>query len=369
MITITRNEPAEEPPLRRRNLAPLTMEEIETGGLKEGQELDFKREVKLDKVESKRRLIDDVVAFLNRGAARIIVGVQEKDSGFGAFSPMKGSADQDVLRFQSTILEWIVPTPLDVLVVAIPVNDGYILDIQIPHHPSGPFMNRMSGGYLIRVGAGNRPIDPGVLRSRFVDELTWMRTLDELTAEEDARIAGNDGFVHARALRIAILPREHFDHQHEPFAEDDYVRYAAPAFSEYVRPRFAICEDGHEALSPSMDGKIIERLFIRDDWFIHAYAAKALNQKAGEGNLMRREFEKEVKAYLEELADFLTKEKIEGPFAISFALQSLSATEHFGAWFRTTSIVRTRRPRIVDSVDDPAVIGDFLKRVRQASVG
>lgn len=75
-----------------------------------------------------------------------------------------------------------------------------------------------------------------------------------------------------------------------------------------------------------------------------------------------------VKRYLKGLSEFLMEQEIEGPFAVTLALQSLEETENFGAWFRDTNTVRTLRPQIVSFIDDETMIVDFLRRVRQASV-
>jgi hypothetical protein len=75
-----------------------------------------------------------------------------------------------------------------------------------------------------------------------------------------------------------------------------------------------------------------------------------------------------VKRYLGELVAFFVKQEVEGPFAITLAFQSLGESEHFGAWFPRTSVVRTLRPRIVGSIDEPTFIDDFLRKVRQSSI-
>ena len=75
-ITVTSVGSTATPERRRRTIVPLSVEEVERGNLQEGQDLDFKREVNLDKLEGRSRLLDDVVAFLNRGAGRIIVGAR-----------------------------------------------------------------------------------------------------------------------------------------------------------------------------------------------------------------------------------------------------------------------------------------------------
>lgn len=367
MITITTAGGDEAPRAKRNAIPELTVAEIADGTLQEGQSLDFKRAIDLDKPETKPRFLDDVVAFLNRGPGRIIIGVEEKAGKFAGFRVVPGDPDKMVLRLQSMIQDGVSPTPLDVEVVALSVDGGFIVDVRLPRHPGGPFMNRATGSYLIRSGARNLPIDPGMLRSRFVDELVWMRTLDEMTAAEDARLADGKTVALGRSLRIGILPQEHFDHRLEPFSQDDHVRSSAPTFHEHSRGWFKVCEDGHQVMIHDLRSQGIERLFIRDDWFIHAHVAYALQEKSGEGRLAIYEFDRDVARYLKELSEFLEGRGIMGPFAITLALQSLGEAEHFHAWFPDTSAVRTLRPRLVPSVDDQSLITEFLRRVRQAS--
>lgn len=61
MIKVTvMNEPG-LPSRSPETIAPVTVAEIAKGDLQEGQDLDFKREVHVDKPEAKARLLDDVV--------------------------------------------------------------------------------------------------------------------------------------------------------------------------------------------------------------------------------------------------------------------------------------------------------------------
>lgn len=367
MVRISVTEPA-KPERRRRVLDPLTVAQVAEGGLQEGQDLDFKRLVDLDKPEAKTRLLDDVVAFLNRGPARIIVGVEEKGGRFESFRPISGDPDKTALRLQTVIQDGITPVPLDVQVVPISLETGFILDIQIPRHAGAPFMNRLSGGYLIRAGARNLPIDPGMLRSRFVEERAWMRRLEELTASEDAKLAASGRVVPRQALRIGILPQEHFDHQRRAFEQGDHVRYPGPVFHEHSDPWFKASEDGHELYSRDLRSQGIERLFIRDDWFVHAHAAFAIQQLSGEGRLGLHEFNEATRRYLTALGTFFSEQGIEGPFAMTLSLQGLAESEHFGPWFPNVLTVRTLRPHVVQDVDDGEMVADFLRRVRQATL-
>lgn len=366
MVRITVTGPDNRPLRRRVAIEPLSIADI--GSLQEGQDLDFKREIDLDRADLKARLLDDVVAFLNRGPSRIIVGVVEKQGRFDSWRPISGDADKLALRMQTLIQDGISPVPVDVQVVPIHLDTGFIIDIQIPRHRGGPFMNRLNGGYLIRSGSRNLPIEPGMLRSSFIDELAWMARLDELTAAEDERIVDSAKMVMNQALRIGILPREHFDHRREPFTQQDHVRSAGPNFGEGRLQWFKPCEDGHEAVSIDMSQRGIERLFVRDDWFVHAHIAFAVTVTGGEGRLTLGEFDRDFERYLAELAEFFAEQDIRGPFAVTLALRSLNETEPMRVFFPRGAFVRTLRPRIVDAVDDPELLKDFKRRVRQASV-
>lgn len=368
MIKITVTGTPTAPKRRRAHIEALSITDIAQGDLQEGQNLDFKRQVNPEKPEGKTRLLDDVVAFLNRGPARIIVGVEEKGGRFESFRAMQGDADQTAVRLQTIIQHGITPVPVDVQVVPLHLPEGFVLDIQIPQHVSGPFMNRLTGGYLVRSGARNLPIEPGMLRSRFVDEASWVARLNQFTADEDARICAGDRLVKRQAFRVAILPREHFDHQRDAFAQDDHVRYPGPVFHEHSDPWFKAAEDGHEIYAKDMRSQGIERLFVRDDWFVHAYAGFAIQQLSGEGRLGLYEFNEAVQRYLTAIAEFFAGQRVEGPFVVTLSLHGLAGDEHFGRWFKDISTVRTLRPRLVEALDDPALLEDFLRRVKQATV-
>jgi hypothetical protein len=88
----------------------------------------------------------------------------------------------------------------------------------------------------------------------------------------------------------------------------------------------------------------------------------------GEGRLQLYEFNEALEAYLRAMSEFFAEQKLEGPFAVTLGLQSLHETEPMRIFFPRTASVRTLRPRIVDSVDDPELIFDFKRRVKQATV-
>jgi hypothetical protein len=368
MIKVTVMDEPGVPARLPETIGPITVAEIAGGDLQEGQDLDFKREVHVDKPEAKARLLDDVVAFLNRGPARLVIGVEEKGGRFDSFRPQQGDADKAALRLQTIIQDGVSPIPVDVQVVTLHLEGGFILDIQIPRHTGGPFMNRLTGSYLIRSGARNLPIEPAMLRSRFVDEASLLTRLADLAAAEDTALAASGKVETRQALRIAILPAEHFDHRRAAFAQDGPVRHPGPVFHEHSDPWFKVAEDGHEVFARDLRSRGIERLFVRDDWFVHAHAAFAIQQLSGEGRLGLGEFEEGTRHYLDALADFFKQQGLMGPFAITLSLQGLAGDDHFHAWFRQLSSIRMLRPRLVGAINDPEFLADFLRRVRRASL-
>ncbi|HEY1607556.1 MAG TPA: ATP-binding protein [Allosphingosinicella sp.] len=366
MVTITVQK--DKRPRRRRTMVSITPQDIEKGGLQEGETLDFKRIVVLEKDEQKAKFIDSIVAFLNRGEARIIVGVEESGGRFLEFRPLRGDADQLALQMQSLIQDSVRPTPFDVAVVPLHVADGFLLDIQIPRHVNGPFMNSLNGAYLLRTGVRNRPIDPGTLRSRFVDEAIWVRECQALTEKEDEKLDQQGRLVAARSIRVGILPQEYFDHRRSPFSQEDHVRSPAPSFGDRGgQSFFKACEDGHEAFSKNFGGDGHFRLFVRDDWFIHARISWALQERDG-GQLALFEFQTDAEAFLKQMSEFLASEEIEGPFAVSLALLDLHADDRFKVWFPNNPTVRLLRPMIVPQVDDPDLVEAFLRKVRHATI-
>jgi hypothetical protein len=101
------------------------------GGLQEGQDLDFKREVNIDKPEAKSRLLDDVVAFLNRGAARIIVGVEERAAASTASG--RSRAIRTRPRCGCRLSFRMASRPFPSMCRSCPCTSRlFILDIQIP---------------------------------------------------------------------------------------------------------------------------------------------------------------------------------------------------------------------------------------------
>jgi hypothetical protein len=345
-----------------------TIESIARGDFVENEGLDFKRQLNLDEEMGRHRLIDDVVAFLNRGAGTILVGIEENQGRFSGFRAIVGDRDALGRRVVSTLQDGILPAPLDVRVHFLDVDEGFILDIDIPGHRNGPFQAKHSGAFLIRTAAQNRPISPSELRGYFVDEKQWLEAVRAMTREESEKLIGSGRMTErGPVLQFGMLPRAHFNPQHLQFTQDAHWRSIAPSFEDRARILFKGCEGGHEAFAPGGDGKGSSRLLVRDDWFVHGWVAWPLWIVPGEEILSLYKLKTELlPAFLAEIDEFLAGQGVGGPFAMVMELAHLQRDAKLGRFFSHNDAVTMMRPRFVDRIGDMA--RPFIELVQRSTV-
>jgi hypothetical protein len=331
-----------------------TIESIARGDFVENERLDFKRQLNLNEEMGRHRLIDDVVAFLNRGNGTILVGIEESQGRFSAFHPIELDRDALSRRVVSTLQDGILPTPLDIRVHFLDVDGGFILDIEIPAHRNGPFQAKYSGAFLIRTAAQNRPVSPSELRGYFVNEKQWLDAAGALTREESEKLARSERMTErGPVLQFGILPRAHFDPQHPHFTQHAHWRSVAPSFEDRARILFRGSDGGQEAFAPGGDGKGSSRLLVRDDWFVHGWVAWPLWVVPGEEILSLYKFKTELlPAFLSEIDEFLNEQQIGGPYAVVMELAHLQRDAKVGRFFSHNEAVTMMRPRFVDRMVD-----------------
>ncbi|MGQ0588348.1 MAG: AlbA family DNA-binding domain-containing protein [Sphingosinicella sp.] len=345
-----------------------TVDAIARGDFVENERLDFKRQLNLDDVTGRQRLVDDVVAFLNRGGGTILVGVDESEGRFAGFRPIAGDRDALGRRTISILQDGIDPTPLDIRFHCLDLVDGFVLDLEISAHRNGPFQARHSGAFLIRTAAQNRPISPAELRSYFVEEKEWLDRTVALTREESDRLAGTGKMTErGPVLQFGIVPRAFFDPVHPHFSQDAHWRSIAPSFDDRARILFKGCEGGHEAFAVGGDGKGGSRLFVRDDWFVHAWVAWPLWVEPGEKMLSLYKFKTELlPAFLNELDQFLDEQAVAGPYAVLMELTHLQRDPKVGRFFRESEAVTMLRPRFVERI--AGMSDQFIELVQRSTI-
>lgn len=345
-----------------------TIESIAAGAFVEDDGFDFKRQLNLDSEAGKHDLVDDVVAFLNRGAGTIVVGVHEEEGRFAGFRPVRGDRDALGLRIVNILLEGISPAPLDLRVNCLDFDDGFVLDIEIPRQAGGPFQARHNGAFLRRVGSRNRPVSREELSRYLVDERQWLEAVATLAREESERLAAS-GRMSERGcvLTFGILPRAYFDPHCPGFSQSGPWRSVAPSFEDRARVLFKGLDGGHEAFAFGGDGKGGSRLLVRDDWFIHGWVAHPLWVQPGEERLSFYEFKTELlPAFLGEIDDFLAGQEMDGPFAVTMELSHLQRNEKLGRFFRGNERAGMIRPRFAQRISDMSE--PFAELVQRSTV-
>ncbi len=348
-------------------MQPLTRDLIENGALTEGAACDFKSKLDLNDARAKSNLIDDVVAFLNSGAGRIIVGVEERGGAFHAYRPITGDRDKVALRLLSVIQDNVEPTPLRVEARTMEVDDGFVIDIVLPEHRLRPYQNKITGGFQIRTGAKNRALPRDAIQAMFVKCETYEADLLRMIEEEEARLAARDILlVDGPSLQVSILPLEHYQRGIPSFDRGHGRLKAAPFFHDRGSAVFKGCEGGHEALYGTMSGRAIERLFIGNTWFFHAHAVHPIGSDSERVKIY--ELQAQIAAYLEDLGALIEGEALHGPFCIMLAIRNLGRSDKLAWAFPSNQSVTLPRPMLAEQVASADLAQSFYDLVRRASI-
>jgi hypothetical protein len=345
----------------------LTRDEIESGGLVEGQTCDFKSRLDLSEAKTKADLIDDVVAFLNRGEGRIVVGVDERSGAFAQYRPLTGDPDAFKLRVQSILQDSITPTPFDIVVDSLTVEDGYLLDIRIPAHSLRPYQNKITGSFQIRTGVKNRVLDRDAVEAMFEAGRRQEQDLLALVEGMDAALASENLLqTNGPSLTVSILPQAHYDRSRAPFHRGHGFIKSGPLFNDGRGIAFKGCQDGHEAISLDFNGKVIERLFVSDTWFLHAHIVHPIS--VSHGVLKLHEFRDDLAAYLSAIQGFLESEAVGGPHCVLISLRDLHRSDIMARIFPKTRTITLPRPVRTDRLDAGKLAEQMFALAERSSI-
>ena len=258
-------------------LPPINPTEIADGRVVEDQRHEFKREIDLSDSAKKCDFVDDVVAFLNAGPGRIVVGVAERGGRFSSFHPITGDKDKTERRYASIIQDNILPKPFGVSVGTIEVDGGVLVDVRIAEHRMRPYQNAINGAFLVRTGAKNTPVPRDAVHAMFTTLETMEIDAGRLMEREDRAVEFRDIMqTDGPTLHIAIVPGAHYDRSAMPFEPGrGGILATFPHFHDEGRHGglFKGCQGGLEVRDATFqDGRSTSRLFVGDDWLIHSLA-------------------------------------------------------------------------------------------------
>jgi len=344
----------------------LTPALIETD-LVEGQACDFKSRLDLGEAKAKADLADDVVAFLNRGEGRILIGVEERGGRFAQYRPLTGDADALTLRVQSMLQDTIVPEPLNLVVEALPVGGGFVLDIRIPAHGLRPYQNRLTGAFQIRTGAKNRALGRDQIEAMFEAGRRQEQALLDLIGQAETQLRQQGAMQdNGPSLTISILPQAHHDRGRAPFDRGHGLIKGGPLFHDGRSAVFQGCEGGHEAVSQDFAGKWVERLFVGDTWFVHAHIVHPFD--IDHERLKLPEFKDALADYLQALQAFLDAEAVEGPHWLMIAINDLHRSDRMARLFPKARTVALPRPVWIERIDTAKLAEQMFNLARRSSI-
>ena len=169
------------------------------------------------------------------------------------------------------------------------------------------------------------------------------------------------------SLHIGVLPREHYSGILAPFRRVEGMRVkVAPTFFDGRGSTFEGCNGGFQAVQRTWDLKAVYRMFVGHDWFMHVRVASPFRIDEGGGGL--RSLQPSMTELMSGLADFSRSEGLLGPFCVSTAVRGLRVGQRTAWLFPNTDEVALPRARMLESLDDPSLVGDFCGMVFASSI-
>lgn len=346
-------------------------EAIASGEITEGQTVDFKSRIDLKDLRDKETLLRTVVAFLNRNAAHIYVGVREgKKHLFERFEPYEEEdRDKACRQAQSVIMDSIEPRPTKIAVRSIEVEGGFILDIDIPEHRMRPYLNKATGAFHIRTGNQNDPMSRDAIKALFTPWDRYKEDAAGLMKREREALAQRDPAppVEAVYLHIAIIPGEHYEDGKDPFL--GYLAPHRPAMFQhwdkgYVGT-FSVSESGMETITTNFDGRPVGRFFVGADWTLHSFVAYPIT--GGPERVTIGEFRGILKDHMNQIADFADEQGLQGPFAVLMAMDGLNRDPKVAWVFPNVPSKAMPKAEIVERINDEALVDKFAAFILASS--
>jgi hypothetical protein len=183
-------------PLERVSEADL--QRLIADGVREGRNLDFKRDAIGDDRDAKREFVRDVTSFANTGGGYLIVGMAEAAGVADALSGLTARpADDEKLRLENLIRDGVEPRLGGVRIHEVTLSGGgYALVIKIPASWNPPHRVALGGTnrFYARNSAGAYELSVEQLRSAFLAGTELERRIQDFQFDRLARLkSGRNG--------------------------------------------------------------------------------------------------------------------------------------------------------------------------------
>ena len=220
-----------------------------TSLVKEGKDIEFKRELNWSTPEAKRKFLRGVASFANTQGGHIIFGMEAKDGVAQSLHALADfNEDSDTIRLRDFIRAHIEPKVYGVEFRAVSLSGGgHALVLWIPRGWAGPHMVTLDNDnrFYCRQGNGTALMDVGEVRTAFAVAESLPEKVRRLRLDRLSAIASGDmprPLSNPEALVLHFIPVKSLD----PLYECDLESFAALARTrrEYLITTF---EDGGQS--------------------------------------------------------------------------------------------------------------------------
>lgn len=263
--------------------------------VREGRQLEYKRELPGQGDSEKREFLADVTSFANAAGGFIVYGIEEQG---GEAVDVPGisvtDADAETQRLDSLLRHGVEPRIAGVDIRPIPLSDGkFVFVIRVPRSWAAPHAVTLGGAlrFFSRNSSGKYPMDMVELRTAFVAAEMTAERIRRFRAERLGLITTGEGQEPiARGVPIAVLhlvPWNAFVPTHTYDIQASLRRISprnlAPVGALGYDERFNF--DGYLTYRRTLDGKQVDycQLFrngaieaVRAGWVTEHYGRKGI---------------------------------------------------------------------------------------------
>ncbi|MCW2282591.1 hypothetical protein M2323_000352 [Rhodoblastus acidophilus] len=343
---------------------------IENGTIREDRFYEFKHRDALDDSDKKKSdIVDDVIGFLNaERVGHIVFGIRDKRGAFGEWVGFSDDQDKTKRKIISFLHDLIDPKPTGLAIGFIELDGGeYAIDLRIAQHRFQPYQNRRTGGFKIRMDAENAVIKRDDIYAQFKKIEDFKADLVKRCLEEDRAVAeANDMADEGAILTISILPRDHYENLPPLCVGDRHVmRLSGRDYHYHRQIWFKGCGNGQEAVSIDGNSKVITRLMVADDWFIHATVAHPIqcDEERGRSFSALKEMLHDFLSGIEELAK---ASNVRGPFLHRAEFTNLGRGRIKGAFHRHAPLVVMGG--LVEQITDEGFVDRVYEKALSVSI-
>lgn len=194
-------------PLERVSEADL--QRLIADGVREGRDLDFKRDAVGDDRDAKREFLRDVTSFANTAGGHLIIGVAEAAGVADALIGLKAQPpDHEKLRLENLNRDGVEPRLVGVRIHEVMLSGGgYALVIKIPASWNPPHRVGFGGSnrFYARNSGGAYELSVEQLRSAFLGGAELERRLEDFRVMRLARLETGQGGVCLAGLGKLIV--------------------------------------------------------------------------------------------------------------------------------------------------------------------